>query len=281
MATPPPPARPAAPGGGASPASPNRAKWLIGALVAAIVAIAAIVAVTVSGDDDQQVAPSTPPATETPAAATGTAATGTAATGTAATGTGAAGAGTAASGSATSGTAGAPNAARRSPAEVQPVTVVGTPLVQGDGASDPGVGATAPVLYGYGLDGQPITIDAADGPVMVVFLAHWCPHCNREVPVLRQWFDSGAVPANLRVIGVSTAVRSGQDHYPPSQWIQQVSWPWPAMADSQNSDAAAAFGVTGFPYFAIIGQDGTVKVRNSGELPISELALMVNRALNS
>ena len=32
---------------------------------------------------------------------------------------------------------------------------------------------------------------------MVVFLAHWCPHCNAEIPVLNEWRDSGEIPDGL------------------------------------------------------------------------------------
>jgi len=39
-----------------------------------------------------------------------------------------------------------------------------------------------------------------------VFLAHWCPHCNREIPELNAWRDSGEVPADLQVVAVTTAV---------------------------------------------------------------------------
>ena len=66
-------------------------------------------------------------------------------------------------------------------------------------AEDPAVDAGDPALC-RGADrrrlrlrrqrGRP-SIPATDGPMMVVFLAHWCPHCNAEIPVL----NSGATPA--------------------------------------------------------------------------------------
>ena len=56
------------------------------------------------------------------------------------------------------------------------------------------------------LDGTPIDITPGGAPKMVVFLAHWCPHCNREIPRLIEWQQSGAVPDGLKVVGVATAV---------------------------------------------------------------------------
>ena len=47
------------------------------------------------------------------------------------------------------------------------------------------------------------------------------------------------------------------------------------MADSANSDAALAYGVGGFPSFVIVGADGTVEVRSSGEPPVADLDALV------
>ncbi len=153
------------------------------------------------------------------------------------------------------------------------VTVTGaalTPLPE-DG-DDPDIGATPPTLTGAGFDGTPITIDPASGtPTMVVFLAHWCPHCNREVPRLVAWNDAGRVPAGLQIVGVSTGASDDAPNWPPSEWIEDVNWPWPIMADSRDQDAARAYGLPGYPYFVLIGADGEVKYRQSGEVPIDQL----------
>jgi thiol-disulfide isomerase/thioredoxin len=114
---------------------------------------------------------------------------------------------------------------------------------------------------------------------MVVFLAHWCPHCNAEIPRLIEWQQSGAVPSDLRVIGVSTGVASDRPNYPPSDWVVAKQWPWAVMADSAAQDAAIAYGVSGYPFFAIVGADGTIKVRASGELEIDALNQIVTDAL--
>ena len=51
-----------------------------------------------------------------------------------------------------------------------------------DPNNDPARGAVAPVLKGFAFDGTPLTIAPTGKPMMVVFLAHWCSHCNAEVP---------------------------------------------------------------------------------------------------
>jgi hypothetical protein len=51
------------------------------------------------------------------------------------------------------------------------------------------------------------------------------------------------------------------------------------MADSEAQDAAMAYGVSGYPFFTIIGADGTVKLRTSGEKSIEEIDALVDAAL--
>src|SRR6476659_3113502 len=77
-----------------------------------------------------------------------------------------------------------------------PVTVNGTALaVRPDSGSDPAVGEPVPEISGVStLDGSPITIAADGKPKLIFVVAHWCPHCQKEVPLIQQWIDDGQVP---------------------------------------------------------------------------------------
>jgi thiol-disulfide isomerase/thioredoxin len=171
----------------------------------------------------------------------------------------------------------------------QPVTVTGDPLpaFTSGGASDTAVGMTAPNLEGKNFTGDTITVDAeANGAYMLVFLAHWCPHCNAEIPRLLTWKNSGAVPADLDIIGVGTAVSETSPNFPPAKWFNEKGWTWPVMVDEATGDGAAgkaaqAFGASGWPYFVIVGADGKVKSRVSGEVEVAELESIVQAALAS
>lgn len=165
-----------------------------------------------------------------------------------------------------------------STSETQPVTVVGDPLPPFDTPeNDTAIGSTPPTLEGFAFDGSPMSITpgSTGRATMVVFLAHWCPHCNAEIPVLIKWNESGGVPDNLDVIGVSTAVFEDRDNYPPSKWIDDKGFPWPVMADSNESDAAIAYGVTGFPTFTLIDANGKVLYRADGEKTLEELEFII------
>ena len=169
----------------------------------------------------------------------------------------------------------------------QPVTVTGEILLPYDSADpqDPSIGSPAPLLSGFDFQGDAVAVDpTAKGPYMVVFLAHWCPHCNAEVPRLLDWKGSGAVPTELNVLGVATAASATAPNYPPSDWFSTKGWSWPVLVDESQGDgqagkAASAYGATGWPFFVIVGADGLVKARVSGEIEVSELQIIVDDAL--
>ena len=149
-----------------------------------------------------------------------------------------------------------------------PITVTGTPLdpFEMSGADDPSIGTEAPVVEGESFDGTAMTIGGpTENPTMVVFLAHWCPHCNEEVPVLISLDDDGSLPDDLDVIGVSTAVDAEAPNYPPSEWIDDRGWPWPTMADDDALTAISAMGGTSFPFLVVLDTDGTVLARRAGQ----------------
>src|SRR5690606_6556929 len=89
---------------------------------------------------------------------------------------------------------------------LKPVRVIGDPLPASGGPTagddvDEALCRDAPIVEGYDYGGDVVTIDpASDGPTMVVLLAHWCPHCNNEIPVLNAWRDSGEMPEVLNVV---------------------------------------------------------------------------------
>ncbi len=163
--------------------------------------------------------------------------------------------------------------------QVRTIRVDGTslPRLAADPA-DPAIGLVAPTLTGQSFDGTPVTTQS-DRPRLLVFLAHWCPHCQREVPLLVTWESEGGVPEGLDVIGVSTGVDSDAPNYPPSAWLEKEGFPWPVIADDADRTGAAAMGLPGFPYFVLLRADGTVALRTSGEIDPAALAAEITAAL--
>jgi cytochrome c biogenesis protein CcmG, thiol:disulfide interchange protein DsbE len=172
--------------------------------------------------------------------------------------------------------------------ELRPLDAVGDTLPQLGRAqpeADPAVGMAAPVLVGQDYDGNTVRVDAAtDGPTMVVFLAHWCPHCNAEVPRINELRDAGRFPADLNIVAVSTAIDPGRPNFPPSAWVVEKDWTYPVIADNVDMGAqsfigASVYGVDGFPFVTLIDADGNVAARWSGEREPDQVIDAIGRYL--
>lgn len=152
------------------------------------------------------------------------------------------------------------------------VTVTGDtlPALPEGGDDDPAVGTPMPTLAGTALDGTSLTIPTTGRPTLIVFLAHWCPHCQAEVPVVQDWVDGGGLPAGVDLVSVSTAIDPRRPNYPPGEWLEREGWTAPVLVDGQDQAAAAA-GLTAFPFFVAVDADGNVVARESGELTDSQL----------
>jgi thiol-disulfide isomerase/thioredoxin len=147
-----------------------------------------------------------------------------------------------------------------------------------DGVDDGAIGAQVPVVEGFSFDGSAVSLDiAASGrKTMLVFLAHWCPHCNNEIPRILEWADTEGVPEGLRIVGVATGSRNDQPNWPPSKWLDDMGWKWETVADTGSGDIMAAYGGTSFPTMVFVNGDGTVSNRVSGELGVEALTRVVN-----
>jgi thiol-disulfide isomerase/thioredoxin len=170
--------------------------------------------------------------------------------------------------------------------QVRAVTVEGEALPLYDdalaGAADPAIGMPAPTVTGQSFDGQPRTYDPGDGKQLMMFVAHWCGFCQNEVPKVSPWLAAGnnEVPVNL----ISTRYQAesvGQGPtLEPSVWLEEINeWPGPIIADSTESEAAAAYGLPAFPYYVLVGEDGNVMGRVSGEQSTQGLADFISDGL--
>lgn len=159
-----------------------------------------------------------------------------------------------------------------------PVEVTGEALPRFESTEDdPALGLTFPTLAGTGLDGEPLTIAGGERPTLVMFVAHWCPHCQREVPVVQDWVDAGNLPDDVALATVSTSIDPSRPNYPSSAWLADEGWTAPTLIDPDNTAAASA-GLSAYPYFVALDADGKVMARTSGELTTDQLDQMVQLA---
>jgi len=165
--------------------------------------------------------------------------------------------------------------------QINPVTVKGTPLPAYDQKAnpDPAIGMVPPTLVGSSFDGSAVTVAPGGANRLTVFVAHWCPHCQRELPLLVKWIQTGGKPSNLQVSLVSTAVSADRPNYPPSVWLQEQDWPFKVLTDDANETAGTAWGLTAFPYMLLTDGSGKVVWRNAGEISMEDLTKAIQTAL--
>jgi len=136
-----------------------------------------------------------------------------------------------------------------------------------DPGTDPAIGQPLPTLTGTGFNDEEIVIENDGRAKAIYFLAHWCPHCQAEVPRLVDLIDAGAQPEGLDIYGVSTSVDASRGGaYPPAAWFDREGFDVPVIRDSSGNDALNFFGGSGFPYTVYVDSNNNIVARSSGEL---------------
>jgi hypothetical protein len=144
------------------------------------------------------------------------------------------------------------------------VEVNGSALARFTGQGDPMVGLPSPELQGHDFRGNPVAITADGRAKIVVFLAHWCPYCQQELQVVRDWYASGAIPDGVDVYSVSTLTDFTKSNYPPRPWFERENWNIPLIVDDYLDTAATAFGLNAVPFWVMIDADATIAGRWAG-----------------
>lgn len=137
--------------------------------------------------------------------------------------------------------------------------------------NDAAVGLQAPTIAGLDFDGNEVALEPDGTPTALVFLAHWCSHCQAEVPRVQSWLDSGGGVDGVQIVSVATSINSARDNYPPSEWLEREEWTSPVIRDDTENTLHSSFGAGGFPYWIFLNGDGTVAARTTGELDIATL----------
>jgi len=152
------------------------------------------------------------------------------------------------------------------------VTVSGTALpVLQQGVEDTAVGLAVPEINGADFDGNAQAITANGNGKLIVALAHWCPFCNQELPVLSDWYSAADLPANVEVILLNVFTDPTRDNFPPSTWLAQSPWSGPVIADDEAGSLARALGIASVPYNLLVAPEGTVTGRITGGLSVEQL----------
>ncbi|MEX0826271.1 MAG: TlpA disulfide reductase family protein [Acidimicrobiia bacterium] len=166
-------------------------------------------------------------------------------------------------------------------AEFGEPTITGAALPRfDDSATDPAAGMPAPTVEGADFDGQSVSITSDGRPKIIIFLAHWCSHCQAEVPVVQAWVDAGLKPDGVDLYSVATSTAESRPNFPPSEWLASEGWTAPVILDDSDYSVGDVFGLNAFPYWVFVNADGTVASRLTGELPADAITQIAESLLD-
>lgn len=158
----------------------------------------------------------------------------------------------------------------------------GNPTVEGDplprftpGAQDAALGSTAPTVTGADWEGNPVSIEPDGSSKIILFLAHWCPHCQNEVPVVQDWVDAGSLPDDVELISVATSTDRLRPNWPPQDWLVEEGWTSPVIMDDQVGTVAGNYGMAGTPFYVVLDGENNNLGRVSGEIGTQGLDALV------
>lgn len=114
----------------------------------------------------------------------------------------------------------------------------------------------------------PATIDPADETHRVWLVwAHWCPHCQDELPEVSAWYEENAENyPNVELVTVTTAIDPSRGN-PLGPYLDESQFPFPVIVDEELT-IASQLGSSAFPFWMVTDGSGTVLVRIPGAVGI-------------
>jgi len=132
-------------------------------------------------------------------------------------------------------------------------------------AADAAVGLPMPQLAGTDFAGNPLVVEADGRAKLIVALAHWCPYCNNEVPILNDWYAAG-IPDGVDVIALHVFSDPTRPHFPPAAWVEETQFSLPLIADDESRTLVRTLGIPAVPFWLLVSADGTVMERATGQV---------------
>lgn len=117
-----------------------------------------------------------------------------------------------------------------------------------------------------------LVIDPTDGKARAWLIwAHWCPHCQRELPPLSDWYAENAdLYPNVELISVTSSIDPTRGN-PLEPYLDELQLPFPAILDPDNT-LAGQFGLNAYPFWVFTAPDGATLLRIAGFLEIDQVA---------
>ena len=142
------------------------------------------------------------------------------------------------------------------------------------------IGQPAPAIDVSSTAG-PFNLANAQTPVFLEVFATWCPHCQREVPIVNAL--AAKYGKQMTFIGVSGSAVGIDGQLPESQgdvigFVQKYGVKYPVAYDPELK-VANAYLQTGFPTIVMIKKDKTISSLQDGEVSHADLEKAIKAAL--
>ncbi len=141
------------------------------------------------------------------------------------------------------------------------------------------VGLQAPLFSGPDQNSEIISLEKNGKSKILLFLAHWCPHCQAEVPIVQEYIDTFGLPADVEVIGILTSIDRSRDNYPPHDWLVKEGWSETQIYDLDR-EIGTVYGLNAFPYWVTLDKDLKVVNRVTGKLTPDQITVLINLLIN-
>ena len=98
------------------------------------------------------------------------------------------------------------------------------PTFAGDNDDNVAPGLPAPIFSAPNEFSEIVSLEKNGNAKALLFLAHWCGYCQKEVPVVQGFIDKFGVPNGVDVIAIATSIDRGRENYPPQEWLANEGW---------------------------------------------------------
>ena len=113
--------------------------------------------------------------------------------------------------------------------------------------------------------GQPVTLSALRGqPVVIIFWASWCVHCEKEMPLLQAMYEKYG-DQGLQVVGVNVPGLGGDTVDKALAFVADKGISFPVVFD-QAGQTYGEYGVNGVPNLFFIDRDGVMVTNYPGAM---------------
>ena len=140
------------------------------------------------------------------------------------------------------------------------------PPYSGENDDNIAFGLNAPLFSGPDQYSNIVSLEKDGNAKALIFLAHWCPHCQREVPAVQEYIDTMGVPDGIDIIAIATSIDKGRENYPPTEWLAREGWTELQIYDIDKK-IGDAYGLNAFPYWVFLDKELKIIARRTGNLP--------------